>query len=131
MAGNKILNDNGTEKEMSLSAEEATYCIFNDLRVTTAKVSAEDVSLTMEADGDPATFSMSVKCLKANDGSMLKLVKYDLGEEVSNAGTNKGVASVLDHYNGPNQRDTYTSDASTITHADGSLNEGSTITDEG
>lgn len=44
MAGNKILNDNGTEKEMSLSAEEATYCIFNDLRVTTAKVSAEDVA---------------------------------------------------------------------------------------
>lgn len=104
---------------------------FLQFIVPKGKISAEDVSLTMEADGDPATFSMSVKCLKANDGSMLKLVKYDLGEETTNAGTNKGVASVLDHYNGPNQRDTYTSGASTITHADGSLNEGPTITDEG
>ena len=62
---------------------------------------------------------------------MLKLVKYDLCEKRANSGTNKGVASVLDHYNGPNQRDTYTRGASTITHADGSLNEGATITDEG
>ena len=104
---------------------------FLQFIVPKGKVSAEDVSLTMEADGDPATFSMTVNCLKANDGSMIKLVKYTLGEEGSSVGTNKGVASVLDHYNGPNQRDAYASNASTITHADGSLNEGSNITDEG
>lgn len=44
MAGNKILNADSIEKEMSLSAEEATYCIFNDLRVTTGKVSTEDIA---------------------------------------------------------------------------------------
>jgi len=73
---------------------------FLQFIIPKGKVSAEDVSLTMEADGDPATFSMTVNCLKANDGNMLKLVKYNLGGE-SAAGTsnNKGVASVLDYYN--------------------------------
>lgn len=33
MAGNTLL----ANKEMSLNAEEATYCLFNDLRVTTGK----------------------------------------------------------------------------------------------
>ena len=106
---------------------------FLQFIVPKGKVSAEDVSLTMEADGDPATFSMTVNCLKANDGSMIKLVKYTLGEEATTSefGTNKGVASVLDHYNGPNQRDKYVQNASTITSASGSLTEGATITDEG
>lgn len=106
---------------------------FLQFIVPKGKVSAEDVSLTMEADGDPATFSMTVNCLKANDGSMIKLVKYTLGEEASTSeyGTNKGVASVLDHYNGPNQRDKYDQYASTITHASGSLMEEASITDEG
>jgi hypothetical protein len=67
--------------------------------VPKGKVSAEDVSLTMEADGDPATFSMTVNCLKANDGSMLKLVKYGVGTTATATGENKGVASVLDEYN--------------------------------
>jgi len=73
---------------------------FLQFIVPKGKVSAEDVSLTMEADGDPATFAMTINCLKANDGSMLKLVKYNLGGD-SAAGTtnNKGVASVLDYYN--------------------------------
>lgn len=34
MAGNKILSANEEQKEMSISAEEATYCIFNDIRFT-------------------------------------------------------------------------------------------------
>ena len=44
MAGNRVLSESGKDKEMSLSAEEATYCIFNDLRVTTGKVSADDIA---------------------------------------------------------------------------------------
>lgn len=44
MAGNKILSERCIKKNMSLSAEEATYCIFNDLRVTTGKMSAEDIA---------------------------------------------------------------------------------------
>ena len=71
---------------------------FLQFIVPKGKVSAEDVSLTMEADGDPATFSMTVNCLKANDGSMLKLVKYNLGSGSENTALNKGVASVLDGY---------------------------------
>ena len=71
---------------------------FLQFIVPKGKVSAEDVSLTMEADGDPATFSMTVNCLKANDGSMLKLVKYTPAGGLSASGGNKGVASVLDEY---------------------------------
>lgn len=41
LAGNEIL---GGKKEMSLSKEEATYCIFNDTRVTSGVVSAESVA---------------------------------------------------------------------------------------
>ncbi len=73
---------------------------FLQFIIPKGKISAEDVSLTMEADGDPATFAMTVNCLKANDGTMIKLVKYNLGGDTA-AGTNnnKGVASVLDYYN--------------------------------
>lgn len=71
---------------------------FLQFIVPKGKVSAEDVSLTMEADGDPATFSMTVNCLKANDGSMLKLVKYTPAGTMAATGHNKGVASVLDEY---------------------------------
>lgn len=105
---------------------------FLQFIVPKGKVSAEDVSLTMEADGDPATFSMSVKCLKANDGSMLKLVKYTLGDGSGASIPNKGVASVLDHYNGPTQHASWAvnPDASKATE---SLTEGtaSNWTDEG
>lgn len=44
MEGNKILLERGLEnKEMSLSAEEATYCIFDDIRVTSGKTSIRDI----------------------------------------------------------------------------------------
>lgn len=73
---------------------------FLQFIIPKGKVSAEDVSLTMEADGDPAEFTMNVQCLKAVDGSMLKLVKYSLGSgSAAGTGHNKGVASVLDDYN--------------------------------
>ena len=77
---------------------------FLQFIIPKGKVSAEDVSLTMEADGDPATFSMTVQCLKSESGSMVKLVKYNLGTNESATSKNKGVASVLDAY------DDYTND---------------------
>ena len=112
---------------------------FLQFIIPKGKVSAEDVYLTMEADGDPAEFAMTVQCLKANDGSMVKLVKYSLGEGGGeDAIPNKGVASVLDHYNGPNQRAAYAAisegdlwDASTITSPTGSYNEQGNVNDEG
>ena len=70
---------------------------FLQFIIPKGKVSSEDLSLTMEADGDPATFTMNVNVLRATDGSMFKLVKYTLkGGDTSDK--NKGVASVLKDY---------------------------------
>lgn len=44
LAGNKLLSSWGENKEMSISAEEATYCIFNDIRVTSGQTSPDDVA---------------------------------------------------------------------------------------
>lgn len=44
MSGNEILTSLGSEKEMSISDEEATYCIFNDLQVTTGKRTPYEVA---------------------------------------------------------------------------------------
>lgn len=72
---------------------------FLQFIIPKGKVSAEDVSITMEADGDPATFSMTVQCLKSESGSMVKLVKYSLTSSTGSDGSkNKGVASVLDEF---------------------------------
>lgn len=37
-----------------------------------------EVTLTLEADGDPTTFNMNLKVLRPAKGPMMKLVKYDL-----------------------------------------------------
>ena len=77
---------------------------FLQFVIPKGKVSAEDVSLTMEADGDPAEFTMTVNCLKAADGTMVKLIKYELDSNLTSSGSkNKGVASVLDQYNKGNE----------------------------
>jgi hypothetical protein len=70
---------------------------FLQFIIPKGKISPEDVSLTMEADGDPATFSMTVNCLKSKDGSMIKLIKYDLNTG-STTKENQGVASVIEAY---------------------------------
>lgn len=47
LAGNTILSEQDSSKEMSMSAEEATYCIFNDIRVTSGDVSANEIAQTI------------------------------------------------------------------------------------
>ena len=47
-----------------------------------AKVQSE-VTLTMEAEGDPSTFSMNLRVLRPADGKMMKLVKYSLTESLT------------------------------------------------
>lgn len=42
-----------------------------------AKITSE-VTLTMEAEGDPSTFSMNLRVLRPADGKMMKLVKYNI-----------------------------------------------------
>ena len=93
---------------------------FLQFIIPKGKVSAEDVSLTMEADGDPATFSMTVQCLKSESGSMVKLVKYALtGSSSGTSGENKGVASVLDDFNelGKNEHAAWATPVSKVTGA--------------
>lgn len=46
-AGNDILAAEGSEKEMSISAEEATYCIFNDSRVTSGMTPPKQIAATI------------------------------------------------------------------------------------
>lgn len=47
LAGNRILSDKDSLKEMSISAEEATYCIFNDIRVTSGRVTPAQIAETI------------------------------------------------------------------------------------
>ena len=47
LAGNEILASENSEKMMSMSAEEATYCIFNDVRVTSGKVTYKKIAKTI------------------------------------------------------------------------------------
>ena len=50
---------------------------FFQFIIPKAKVLSE-VTLTMEAEGDPSTFNMNLKVLRPKDGKMMKLVKYNL-----------------------------------------------------
>lgn len=52
---------------------------FFQFIVPKAKIMAGQ-TITMQAEGDPSTFSMNIKVLRPADGVMLKLVKYDVTE---------------------------------------------------
>lgn len=54
---------------------------FFQLIIPKAKVLSEN-TLTMEAEGDPSTFSMNLKVLRPASGPMMKLVKYSLTADV-------------------------------------------------
>ena len=47
MAGNELLAKEKSIKEMSISADEATYCIFNDIRVTCGSRTPKQVAQTI------------------------------------------------------------------------------------
>lgn len=92
---------------------------FLQFIIPKGKVSGEDLALTMEADGDPATFTMNVNVLRTDDGTMFKLVKYNLNDNTgASAVENKGVASVLTSYDEANIENAgYASGASTATNS--------------
>lgn len=62
-----------------------TYCRSEDtgndsffqIQIPKAKM-LSDVTLTMEAEGDPAVFDMQMKVLRPKNGEMMKLVKYNI-----------------------------------------------------
>ena len=47
MEGNNILSSKGSQKEMSVSDEEVTYCIFNDIRSTSGVSSPQTIARTI------------------------------------------------------------------------------------
>jgi len=49
---------------------------FFQIIIPKAKVQSQN-TLTMQAEGDPSTFNMSLKVMKPDDGVMIKLVKKD------------------------------------------------------
>lgn len=53
---------------------------FFQFIIPKAKVTSEN-TITLEAEGDPSVFNMSLKVLRPEDGVMMKLVKYGLTED--------------------------------------------------
>ena len=52
---------------------------FFQFIIQKAKVVSEN-TITLEADGDPSVFNMSLRVLRPADGKMMKLVKYNITE---------------------------------------------------
>lgn len=50
---------------------------FFQFIIPKAKVTSEN-TITLEAEGDPSTFSMNLTVLRPEDGEMMKLVQYDI-----------------------------------------------------
>ena len=50
---------------------------FFQFIIPKAKVQSEN-TITLEAEGDPSTFSMNLKVLRPDDGKMMKLVQYSI-----------------------------------------------------
>lgn len=61
---------------------------FFQFIIPKAKVQSEN-TITLEAEGDPSVFNMSLRVMRPADGAMMKLVKYNLvgGTETSEANT--------------------------------------------
>lgn len=51
---------------------------FFQFIIPKAKVLSESNTITLEAEGDPTVFSMSLKVLRPKDGIMMKLVQYSV-----------------------------------------------------
>jgi len=68
---------------------------FFQFIIPKAKVQSEN-TITLEAEGDPSVFNMSLKVLRPSDGKMMKLVKYDLVDAVDTS-TSGGTYKDIDH----------------------------------
>lgn len=58
---------------------------FFQFIIPKAKMNAEN-TITLEAEGDPSVFNMSLRVMRPADGKMMKLVKYDVTDYVAPAG---------------------------------------------
>ena len=57
---------------------------FFQFIIPKAKMNAEN-TITLEAEGDPSVFNMTLRVLRPADGKMMKLVKYNLDENYAPA----------------------------------------------
>lgn len=57
---------------------------FFQFIVPKAKMNAEN-TITLEAEGDPSVFNMTLRVLRPADGKMMKLVKYDFNKAIEPA----------------------------------------------
>ncbi len=100
MFGNKLLGETGSTKEMSLSAEEATYCIFNDIRVTSGKVTPEQIAKNIIDNRNK-----KIKYYNPNDPKTLSLTgaarsKGDMTRYAGDILDYMEIANLLEKHNG-------------------------------
>lgn len=62
-----------------------------------AKVTSEN-TITLEAEGDPSVFNMSLKVLRPADGIMMKLVKYNLEDALPEAQAETNARLIHNHH---------------------------------
>jgi hypothetical protein len=62
-----------------------------------AKVTSEN-TITLEAEGDPSVFNMSLKVLRPADGIMMKLIKYNLEDALDAAAVETDAKLVHNHH---------------------------------
>lgn len=70
VVGDTLVRNKDTGKD------EAFQFVMNKVKVNS------EVTFTMEAEGDPATFNMPIRVLKDTEGNMFKLVKYSLPDSM-------------------------------------------------
>ena len=73
-----------------------------------AKITSDDVEITMEADGDASTFKLSLRVLRGKDGQQMKLVKYNIAEGKTEK--NKQVSKLVGEYDVAGKHDEYVAD---------------------
>lgn len=101
----------GTVIEISANSFPGTYYVTGDtyarsqttgkdeffqLIIPKAKVQSEN-TITMEAEGDPSVFNMSLRVLRGDTGELMKLVKYNLHEIYEDSKTDATVLSDIVH----------------------------------
>ena len=83
-------SENATELVISPDRYPGTYRVIGDSLIRSEKTGKDEafqfviekakmlseVTLTMQAEGDPSTFNMTLNVLRDEDGNMMRLVKY-------------------------------------------------------
>lgn len=74
---------------------------FFQFIIPKAKVQSEN-TITLEAEGDPSVFNMSLRVMRPADGAMMKLVKYNLVDPAQITSTGTKTELVHNHSLNPN-----------------------------